>query len=454
MQGNSILIIDASAAIRKSYAKLLQQLNAEITEAQDGQHALELLDTVKSYDLIISDIEMPRMNGIELCKNLKSNPATQGIPVVMVSSFESDNDINRGFQAGASAYISKSDAKVRLCETVEGILSKSSMMKERSVLVVDDSQSIRNVVTSGLKQAGFKVLEAENGREALGILSEHKPDLILSDIDMPVMNGFEFCEAVHFDSQLSTIPFMVMSANSDRAHMNRMMQHGASAYICKPFNVDQLVILVEKLLSDQFLLLLKERERLDAERNLMVASITSLVSALEARDSYTMGHSESVGDIVSGMAGLSGASRMEIESTIIGGRLHDIGKIGVRDSVLLKPEHLNKVEFAHIKEHPIIGANILKSIPSLAEIIPIVRFHHERMDGKGYPDGLKGDKIPLWARMTAVADTYHALISNRPYRAGMSHEKALEIIKDARGTQLCPDSVELFFNWDSLNKKT
>ena len=140
-------------------------------------------------------------------------------------------------------------------------------------------------------------------------------------------------------------------------------------------------------------------------------------------------------------------SKEDVEIMIIGGKLHDIGKIGVRDSVLLKPDKLTDEEFDLIKQHPVIGAEILKSIPSFSKIMPIVYSHHERIDGRGYPEGLKGNKIHKWARMTAVADTYHALSSDRPYRKGMSQEKALEIIHDVRGTQLCPESVELFMKW-------
>jgi putative two-component system response regulator len=441
-----ILIVDDSAAIRKSFKVLLEPIDAEIIEAANGRQGFDLAKE-SSFNIIISDIEMPEMNGIDFCKNLKSNPVTQSIPVVIVSSFDTDDDINKGFEAGASMYISKDEAKIYLKKTVEEILTKSTFQSKRLIMVVDDSHSIRHVVSNGLIQAGFQVITAENGKKALELLSVKQPDLILSDIDMPEMNGFEFCKAVRLNPDLSVIPFLVMSTNTDRGHMNRMLQQGAAAYICKPFNTDQLVIMVEKLLSDQFLLLLKERERLDADRNLMVASITSLVTALEARDTYTRGHSEDVAKIVSGMLGLAGGRSVEIERVIIGCRLHDIGKIGVRDSVLLKPGKLDKVEFDHIKEHPIIGYNILKSIPSLSDIIPIVQFHHERMDGKGYPDGLKGDDIHLWARMTAVADTYHSLISDRPYRIGMIREKALQIISDIKGTQLCPECVDLFLKW-------
>jgi putative two-component system response regulator len=264
---------------------------------------------------------------------------------------------------------------------------------------------------------------------------------------MPDINGFEFCGSIHTNPELSSVPIVAMSSKTDRGYMKRMLQNGASAYLCKPFNVDELVILVEKMLSDQFHMLLMERERLDSERSLMIASITSLVTALEARDNYTKGHSEAVGKIVSGMLEKTGAGQKEIEIVTIGGRLHDIGKIGVRDEILLKPGRLTNKEFDHIKKHPVIGANIIKSIPSFSDVIPIVLSHHERIDGKGYPQGLKGDDIHLWARMTAVADTYHSLTSDRPYRKGMAQDKALQIIKDASGTQLCPHCVDLFFNW-------
>jgi HD-GYP domain-containing protein (c-di-GMP phosphodiesterase class II) len=211
------------------------------------------------------------------------------------------------------------------------------------------------------------------------------------------------------------------------------------------------VLQIEEVLSNQFRLLLKERERLETERNLVIASISSLISALEARDPYTKGHSEVVGRIVSGMLTLTGASKKEIENAHIGGRLHDIGKIGVRDSVLLKSGPLTDIELAHIMEHPLKGAEIIKNIPSLSATLDIVMYHHERMDGNGYPEGLKGGDIPLLARMTAVADTYHALSSDRPYRAATSHDRALQIIDDARDTQLCPDCVKLFMEWCDKN---
>lgn len=448
MSKSRILVVDDSMMMRRALRTILEPLKIDIDEASDGQMGLDFA-LAKNFDLIITDVNMPNMNGVDFCQRLKANASTRGIPVVMVSSFDSDDDIDKGFEVGATAYISKNEAQSYLRNTISNILSKSELHHNQTIMVVDDSPTILKIVEEGLLKSGFQVISAENGKKALKHLRIKLPHLILSDIDMPEMNGFAFCDAVHSDPDLATIPFVVMSTNSDRAHMKRMLQYGASAYITKPFNIDQLVILVEKLLSDQFLLLLKEKERLDSEQHLMLASITSLVSALEARDSYTRGHSESVATIASGMAALMGEDKENIERITIGGKLHDIGKIGVRDSVLLKSGSLTDEEFSHIKQHPLIGAKILEPIPSLSDIVSIVLFHHERMDGKGYPQGLKGEDIPLSARMTSVADTYNALISDRPYRKGMPQEKALQIIEEAKGTQLCPYSVDLFIKWIS-----
>jgi HD-GYP domain-containing protein (c-di-GMP phosphodiesterase class II) len=243
-----------------------------------------------------------------------------------------------------------------------------------------------------------------------------------------------------------------MSTISDRGHMKRILRRGAASYIVKPFNIDQMVILVERLLSDQFQILLKERERLESERTLMLASIASLVSALEARDPYTRGHSEAVADITAGIAAMMGVSYEEIELAAIGGRLHDIGKIGIRDDVLFKPSTLTPREFELIKQHPIIGANILKPIPSLADVVSIVLYHHERPDGKGYPYGLSS--VPFWASIVAVADVYAALRSDRPYQSPLPEEKVLKIIQDVRGTQLTEESVELFMAWHNAKGST
>ncbi len=262
---------------------------------------------------------------------------------------------------------------------------------------------------------------------------------------MPAMDGLELCKEVRADPGLETIPFIVMSSESDRKVMREMLHLGASAFLIKPFNIEQLVITAEKLLSDHIQLLMKETQLFKAERNHLITSMSSLIQALEARDPYTRGHSESVAELTLATAKALDFEVQGLEKIELAAKLHDIGKIGVRDDVLLKPGRLTDEEFESIKKHPLLGADILMPIPSMADIIPAVLYHHERLDGTGYPYGIKGKDIPLWARVIAVADVHHALTSDRPYRQAMPRNKAFQIIRESTGSHLCPDCVEAFF---------
>ena len=437
-----VLIVEDSSIVRRGLTRQLEILGATVTQTEDGLQGLATaLDG--GFDLIISDVEMPNLGGFALCERLKGDPRTRGVPVIILSSLDSDKHIEQGFLSGAAAYVAKREAATQLRETIERVLEKSRFRRSRAILVVEDSATIRHVVTQALSAAGFQVISAENGKVALDRIADRQPDLIISDINMPEMNGIDLCKAVRSDPALAGVPFVMMSGNSDRAIMRRLLQWGASSFLVKPFNVEQVIIVVERLLTDHFLLLLKEKERIDADRNMLLASITSLVVVLEARDAYTRGHSETVAFILAAMARSMDMPEDDVTALGMAGRLHDLGKIGVPDHVLLKPGRLEDDEFALIKKHPEIGAAILGPIPSLGTLLPVIRHHHERYDGKGYPDGLEGIQIPFWARMTAVADTYHALTSDRPYRRGKTHEQAMKIIEEVRDTQLCPRCVDV-----------
>lgn len=449
MSGPRILIVDDSVTIRKALLKQLKSLGADVTQAEDGAKGLDAArQNAGKFDLIISDVDMPNMTGFEMCEAIKTDPATSSMPVLILSSRDRDEDIERGFRVGASGYLTKSGGPDKFLASVHEFLDRLDVIRDRTVLVVDDSGYIRKTVCGALEQAGYKVLSAANGKEGLDVLRGPKrPDLVISDIDMPVMNGIQFCMRVQTDKELESIPFLVMSSHDDSAHIRRMYQLGVAAYLVKPFSMEQLLHSVEKLLSDHFRNLLLEKERLRHEHSLMLSSITSLIQALEARDVYTRGHSEAVAEIAVGMGRVMGFEDDELESLEIAARLHDLGKIGIPDSVLLKPGKLTVNEYEVIKTHPTIGAEILQPIPSMAPLIPAVLSHHERMDGKGYPQGLKGRDIPLWARIIAVGDIYHALTSNRPYRDPMPEERVLSIIDEAKGTHLCPDCVAMFMKF-------
>ncbi len=436
-----VLVVDDSSTVRMVLRKELERMGARTTEAFDGWQGFEKAIS-GDFDLVITDIEMPKMDGFLLCEKLKEHGFKT--PIIILTSKDEEENIERGFKLGVAAYILKSQAKIKLRECVEELLDKN--VRRRCILVVDDSASTRHLIEKSLSAAGYCVTSADNGEKALELISDHLPDLILSDLHMPKLDGFGLCKKIHADPNLSGIPFIIMSSNADHATMRRLLQYGASAYLVKPFNLDQLVVTAEQLLSDHFRRISKEKERLEAERRLIIGSITSLVLALEARDQYTRGHSECVASILADMAQEMAFDAEQAERARIAGKLHDLGKIGIRDDILLKPGPLNRQEWEILKQHPTIGAEILSPIPSLADIIPAIAGHHERIDGKGYPEGLKGNRIHLLGRMIAVADTYDALTSDRPYRKGLSHEDALTTIEDVKGEQLCPECVQSFLN--------
>lgn len=445
MDPGVILIIDDNKLAREAIQFELEEHGYEPLLASSTAQALSVLKE-KSVDLIISDLILPDERGFSFIERIKEDLDTAAIPVIGVSDYDSEINIRNSFKHGADAFVSKKEIEFKLLSTVREYIERARFQKNKRILVVDDSASICKLVESGLTKAGFNVQIAADGLMALQLLEKSIPDLILSDIDMPNMDGMQFCQLVKQDKRLSQVPFVVMSANTDRASIRMMVQRGATTYVAKPFILDQLVFLVERLLSDQFQLIIKERERLAIERNMLLASIEGLVSALEARDVYTGGHSFAVSKVLTEMLRISGAGQVELERAETAGKLHDIGKIGIADSVLLKPERLTTKEYDIIKQHPVIGKRILESIPSLKGVMPIVLHHHERYDGNGYPSGLQGKDIPLYARMTSVADTFHALTSNRPYRKRMSIEEAFSIIKNESGKQFCPEVLELFFS--------
>ena len=442
-----IVIIDDDLQRRKMLKNLLATTKAEFFDAT-GHNCGAALGRIRP-DLIIVTITPTLVENIGgLCLLLKENPSFSELPLILIGHGEEAEDIAQGLATNAFFYLDAMEVADKLVPTVRQAFDKhGTPQKSRHILIVDDSHSVRLLLEKELGKLGYRVRCAENGREALTLLRQEQPDVILSDVYMPEMNGIELCETLHGDPQFASIPFVVMSTENDAGNMRKMMQFGAAAFIIKPFNLEQLMLTLNKIFSYEFLLLLKENERLSSEQKHLLAGITSLIKALEARDNYTRGHSERVSQILAGLVGFSGGSQREIERAMIAGRLHDIGKIGIRDNVLMKPGRLSDEEFDHIKQHPAIGATIIQNIPSIADILPVIVSHHERVDGKGYPQGLQGTEIPLWARLTAVADTYDALTSDRPYRQGMGHSQALTVIGEVAGSQLCPDCVRIFLEW-------
>lgn len=452
MKKISILIVCDNFFHRETIKSILAPIKADLFDMSIVDDSLLIPEGVNP-DLIIAILKESPLYQFRICSLLKENSMCMNIPVILMGSADTERNINKSYPSGFFAYIDIKEAMLKLIPVIEKIFGEyAEQSADIRILVVDDSSSMRQLLEKELSREGYRIVTAEDGEQALDIIRSNPPDIILSDVYMPKMSGLELCEILHGDPLYSEIPFVVMSSENDAGNMRRMMRYGAAAFIVKPFNIEQLMLSLNEIVSYKYLLLRKEKERLAGEQRLMIAGIAGLVKALEARDQYTCGHSERVAFILAGLVEFSGGTSYDVERALIAGRLHDIGKIGIRDNVLLKPGRLSFDEFEHIQQHPFIGASIIKTIPSIADVLPVVISHHERMDGNGYPQGLKGLSIPLWARMTAVADTYDALTSDRSYRKGVSHSKALDIIKNASGSQLCPDCVRLFFDWNRQEK--
>jgi putative nucleotidyltransferase with HDIG domain len=276
--------------------------------------------------------------------------------------------------------------------------------------------------------------------------------LVILDIKMPGDSGLELLaeiRAAHPD-----IAVIMATAVIDISTAVECLKQGAYDYITKPFNLDEVVLSIERALERRRL----EQENRDYQLHLeqkvsqqaqkiraaFLNAITALVYALEAKDKYTSGHSQRVADISVAIAAELGLSKPEIEQIRLAGLIHDIGKIGVREAVLNKPGKVTTKEYQHILSHSDIGAHILTPIVEDDAILRAVRHHHERYDGTGYPDGLSGEEIPLAARILAVADSYDAIISGRPYRAAQGIQTACDEIEQNRASQFDSKVVDAF----------
>jgi putative two-component system response regulator len=287
-----------------------------------------------------------------------------------------------------------------------------------------------------LSTAGYDVRVARDGQEALDLVHLQPPDLVLTDLDMPNMDGYALCQQIKRDPATHLIPVVIVTGRDTCDDKIRAWDLGADEFLTKPFRA------IEVLARCRSLLRLK---RLVDQLDSAEAVVFAFARTVEAKCRYTWGHSERVTDYALTLARRLALSDEECETLRKGGLLHDIGKICVPDAVLNKPGKLTEDEYATIKEHPVQGVRIIEPLQSVRTAIPLVRWHHERLDGRGYPDGIFGGAIPLLARILAVADVYDALSSERPYRPALPHEECLRILREnALGGGVDPELVHAF----------
>jgi len=317
------------------------------------------------------------------------------------------------------------------------------------ILIVDDEPAGRQTLESILDGQGYRLEMAESGLEALEKARQYLPDVILLDVMMPGMDGFEVCQRIRNDPLLAEIPIIMLTALDDRRSLINGLESGADDYITKPYDRYELrarLIGITRL--NRYRKLLDDRADLEEAHVQLLSAYDATIEgwslAMDLRDKETEGHTQRVTVLAEKLARLAGFSEDELVFFRRGALLHDIGKLGVPDSILLKSDKLTEEEWAIMHKHPQYAYDMIYPIEYLRPALDIPYSHHEKWDGTGYPLGLRGEGIPLAARIFAIIDVWDALTSDRPYRAAWDNQKALKYIREESGKHFDPHIVELF----------
>ncbi len=315
------------------------------------------------------------------------------------------------------------------------------------ILLVEDDPDQSQLLELGLGQQGFRVAAVRDARSALHRLALEAFDAVVSDLGLPGMRGDELLRLIRNVDQ--SLPFIMLTGENNVPTAVQSVRDGADEYLMKPASVATVVQHILSAMDRRVRTNAEERRLRDADKAQIKAFLTgvqALVNSLETKDQYTRDHSKKVAQIALMMAKeLPGMSKDQLREIRIGAWLHDIGKIGIPLTILHKNGPLDAEEWEEVKKHTIYGARILEPLSKhYPEVQRIVRHEHERWDGKGYPDGIAGTEIPLGARLIMIADTYDAICSNRPYRAALTRDDALKVIREGAGTQFDPGLVPVF----------
>jgi putative two-component system response regulator len=301
------------------------------------------------------------------------------------------------------------------------MLQQSHQSLSGTVLVADDQAANRELLEELLTTHGSKVVTVPDGAAAIAELTRAQFDLVLLDVMMPHLNGFQVCEKIKSNPETYLIPVVLITALSDKQDRIEGIKAGADDFLTRPVDRTELLARVGSLLR------LKQRTD-ELER--AEAVLFSLARSIEGKDPYTHGHCERLSDSSARLGAHLGLAEDELTALRRAGVVHDVGKVAVPDSILLKPARLTPQEWKLMQEHPVVGERICQPLKSFRLVLPIIRHHHEKLDGSGYPDGLQGEAIPLTARVLQIVDVYDALTTERPYKKAFSTAEALQTMKE------------------------
>ena len=289
-----------------------------------------------------------------------------------------------------------------------------------TILVADDQLANRGLMEEILRGEGFDVVTVPDGVVALETLSESQVDLVLLDVLMPRMNGLEVCQFIKANPETYLIPVILVTSLSDKQDRLEGIRVGADDFLTRPIDRAELLARVRSLV--------KLKSRTD-ELERAESVLFTLARSIEGKDPYTHGHCERLASYAASLGQRIGLPDDQIRALRRAGVVHDIGKVAIPDSILLKPGSLSENEWTLVREHPAIGERICAPLKSFRNVLPIIRHHHERLDGSGYPDALRGEAIPVTARVLQIVDVYDALTTKRPYKRAFSKAEALRTMK-------------------------
>ena len=310
--------------------------------------------------------------------------------------------------------------------------------KKSQILVVDDGAENREILVDLLGSEGYIVDTAKDGAEAVEKALASPPDLILMDVSMPRLTGFEACRRLKADERTHLVPIVLVTGLVAREDRIQGIAAGCDDFLTKPVDSEQLMARTRNLLRTKSLV-----DELEQAENVLV----SLANALDAKDNYTRGHSERVARYAEALGAVVGLGRLECRNLRRAGLLHDIGKIGTSLDYLHKPGPLTTAEYEEVKKHPVIGFEICRPLRTMAPLLALIRGHHERLDGRGYPDALLGDAVPVSLRCLTIADVYDAITSDRSYRKAIPRDRAFKMMSEEASTGMWDARlVDLFFD--------
>ena len=446
---NRILITDDDKTTLSITRRILEKNGYDVTAAYTGDECIELLKS-SSFDLLIMDIELEGETGIEVLDRIRKTPEIKDIKTVFLTASSQRGDMTDALRLGALDFLTRPVLPEDLIKVINNTINLGDA--KYSILVVDD-EIMNLMATEELFGIRYNVKTATSGAEALASIEEHVPDLVLLDLHMPGMDGLEVLNRIRSMKGCRTLPVVFLSADTDADTEVEMFKAGAMDFIAKPF-IKQVAMqrivhaLQLKKLQDSLQDQVDRKTSALRESNRKIRSLSeqviwALAGSIDAKDHYTNGHSNRVANYARELARRMNKTEAEQEDIYNIALLHDVGKVSIPENIINKPGKLTEDEYNVIKSHTVKGYEILKTISEMPDLSIGARWHHERYDGSGYPDGKRGEEIPEIARIICVADCYDAMTTDRIYRCALPKETVRSELINCSGTQFDPKIAEL-----------